>query len=166
MSFSSSDDDSQQRFALGFLFALIALVVAGVVGTVVVKRGLGGAKAPAVAAAPAAAVADDGASVRVENGVVKFYFATGKAEPHPDGAQALATIVDGVKAGKKAAISGYVDSTGSAAANEEISKQRAFAVRDLIKSLGVADEQIDLRKPDNIQAGTGAQARRVEVTLQ
>jgi len=30
----------------------------------------------------------------------------------------------------------------------------------------VADEQIDLRKPDNIQAGTGAQARRVEVTLQ
>jgi hypothetical protein len=61
-------------------FALIALVVAGVVGTVVVKRGLGGAKAPAVAAAPAAAVADDGASVRVENGVVKFYFATGKAD--------------------------------------------------------------------------------------
>ena len=80
MSFSSSDDDSQQRFALGFLFALIALVVAGVVGTVVVKRGLGGAKAPAVAAAPAAAVAADGASVRVENGVVKFYFATGKAD--------------------------------------------------------------------------------------
>ena len=33
MSFSSSDDDSQQRFALGFLFALIALVVSIVVGT-------------------------------------------------------------------------------------------------------------------------------------
>ena len=27
MSFNSSDDDSQQRFALGFLFALIALVI-------------------------------------------------------------------------------------------------------------------------------------------
>ena len=117
------------------------------------------------ATAPAGAKADAD-SVQVEGNVVRFYFATGKAAPHPDGARALQVIVDGVKAGKKAIVSGYVDSTGSAAANEEISKQRAFAVRDLIKSLGVADEQIDLRKPDNIQAGTGAQARRVEVTLQ
>ena len=58
---SSSDDDSQERFALGFLFALIALVISVVVGTVVVKRL--GAKAPAqpaavvVDAAPAAPVA-------------------------------------------------------------------------------------------------------------
>ena len=121
--------------------------------------------APVAATAPAGAMADAD-SVQVEGNVVRFYFATGKAAPHPDGARALQVIVDGVKAGKKAIVSGYVDSTGSAAANEEISKQRAFAVRDLIKSLGVADEQIDLRKPDNIQAGTGAQARRVEVTLQ
>ena len=121
--------------------------------------------APVAATAPAGAMADAD-SVQVEGNVVRFYFATGKAAPHPDGARALQVIVDGVKAGKKAIVSGYVDSTGSAAANEEISKQRAFAVRDLIKSLGVTDEQIDLRKPDNIQAGTGAQARRVEVTLQ
>lgn len=121
--------------------------------------------APVAATAPAGAMADAD-SVQVEGNVVRFYFATGKATPHPDGARALQVIVDGVKAGKKAIVSGYVDSTGSAAANEEIAKQRAFAVRDLIKSLGVADEQIDLRKPDNIQAGTGAQARRVEVTLQ
>ena len=121
--------------------------------------------APVAATAPAGAMADAD-SVQVEGNVVRFYFATGKAAPHPDGARALQVIVDGVKAGKKAIVSGYVDATGSAAANEEISKQRAFAVRDLIKSLGVADEQIDLRKPDNIQAGTGAQARRVEVTLQ
>ena len=121
--------------------------------------------APVAATAPAGAMADAD-SVQVEGNVVRFYFATGKAAPHPDGARALQVIVDGVKAGKKAIVSGYVDATGSAAANEEISKQRAFAVRDLIKTLGVADEQIDLRKPDNIQAGTGAQARRVEVTLQ
>jgi len=45
---SSSDDDSQQRFALGFLFALIALVISAVVGTVVVKRvGTSGAAKPA-----------------------------------------------------------------------------------------------------------------------
>ena len=48
MSFSSSDDDSQQRFALGFLFALIALVVSTILGVVVFKRGIAHApKAPA-----------------------------------------------------------------------------------------------------------------------
>ena len=84
----------------------------------------------------------------------------------PDGAGALARIVDGAKAGKKAIVSGYVDSTGSAAANAEIAKQRAEAVRDLLKSLGLTDEQIELQKPADIQGGSGPQARRVEVTLQ
>ena len=135
------------------------------------------ARATAAAEAPAAAVtapasttaavpAADAASVVVEGDKVIFYFATGKADPHPDGAGALARIVDGVKAGKKAVVSGYVDSTGSAAANAEIAKQRAMAVRDLLKGLGVADEQIELQKPADIQGGSGPQARRVEVTLQ
>ena len=53
MSFNSSDDDSQQRFALGFLFALIALVVSTVVGVVVYKRGIAHAhKAPAALKTP------------------------------------------------------------------------------------------------------------------
>ena len=168
MSFSSSDDDSQQRFALGFLFALIALVVAGVVGTVVVKRGLGGAKAPAVAAAPAAAaaVADDGASVRVENGVVKFYFATGKADLAAGANEALADIVKGVAAGQKAVVSGFHDATGDAALNAELAKNRALAVRDALQALGVAEDRIELKKPEATQGtGSNAEARRVEVVL-
>lgn len=168
MSFSSSDDDSQQRFALGFLFALIALVVAGVVGTVVVKRGLGGAKAPAVAAAPAAAaaVADDGASVRVENGVVKFYFATGKADLAAGANEALADIVKGVAAGQKAVVSGFHDATGDAAQNAELAKNRALAVRDALQALDVAEDRIELKKPEATQGtGSNAEARRVEVVL-
>ena len=166
MSFSSSDDDSQQRFALGFLFALIALVVAGVVGTVVVKRGLGGAKAPAVAAAPSAAVADDGASVRVENGVVKFYFATGKADLAAGANEALTDIVKGVAAGQKAVVSGFHDATGDAAQNAELAKNRALAVRDALKALGVAEDRIELKKPEATQGtGSNAEARRVEVVL-
>jgi len=167
MSFSSSDDDSQQRFALGFLFALIALVVAGVVGTVVVKRGLGGAKAPAVAAAPAAAVADDGASVRVENGVVKFYFATGKADLAAGANEALAEVVKGVvEGGKMAVVSGFHDATGDAALNAELAKQRALGVSDALKVLGVAEDKVELKKPEVTQgSGSNAEARRVEVVL-
>ena len=166
MSFSSSDDDSQQRFALGLVFALIALVVASVVGTVVVKRGMGGAKAPAVAAAPAAAVADDVASVRVENGVVKFYFATAKAELAAGANEALADVVKGVAEGKKAVVSGFHDATGDAALNAELAKQRAVAVAEALKALGVTEDKVELKKPEETTAtGSNAEARRVEVTL-
>ena len=173
---SSSDDDSQQRFALGFLFALIALVISTVVGTVVVKRlGATGAAQPAAAAtaaAPAAAAAAatdttaDAASVRVENGVVKFYFATAKADLAAGAAEALADVVKGVAEGKKAMVSGFHDATGDAALNEELAKQRALAVRDALTALGVAEDKIELKKPEVTTAtGSDAEARRVEVAL-
>ncbi len=175
MSFNSSDDDSQQRFALGFLIALIALLISVVVGTVVVKQVRGSAApktaATAVAsnapAAPAAdAVATDGASVRVENGVVKFYFASAKADLAAGANEALADVVKGVAEGKKAVISGFHDATGDAALNAELAKQRAFAVRDALKVLGVAEDKIELKKPEETTAsGSNAEARRVEVAL-
>jgi outer membrane protein OmpA-like peptidoglycan-associated protein len=174
---SSSDDDSQQRFALGFLFALLALVISVVVGTVVVKQMGGKGAAPATTAvasnAPAAVVADpaaatdaDAASVRVENGVVKFYFATAKAEVAAGASEALVDVVKGVAEGKKAVVSGFHDATGDAAMNEELAKQRAFAVRDALKALGVAEDKIELKKPEVTTAsGSNAEARRVEVAL-
>ncbi|MFN3436171.1 MAG: OmpA family protein [Acidovorax sp.] len=171
---SSSDDDSQQRFALGFLFALIALIISVVVGTVVVKQMGGKGAAPATTAvasnAPAAVVADpaaaDAASVRVENGVVKFYFATAKSDVAAGANEALADVVKGVAEGKKAVVSGFHDATGDAALNEELAKQRAFAVRDALKALGVADDKIELKKPEVTTAsGSNAEARRVEVAL-
>ena len=169
---SSSDDDSQERFALGFLLALIALVISVVVGTVVVKRL--GAKAPAqpaavvVDAAPAAPVAveEDVASVRVENGVVKFYFATAKAELAAGANEALADVVKGVAEGKKAVVSGFHDATGDAALNAELAKQRAVAVAEALKALGVTEDKVELKKPEETTAtGSNAEARRVEVTL-
>ena len=170
---SSSDDDSQQRFALGFLFALIALVISVVVGTVVVKRvGASGAAAqpaPVVAAdaaAPAAVAMADEASVRVEDGVVKFFFASGKAELAAGANEALADVVKGVAEGKTALVSGFHDATGDAAMNAELAKQRAFAVRDALKGLGVAEDKIELKKPEETTAsGSNAEARRVEVAL-
>lgn len=167
MSFSSSDDDSQQRFALGFLFAIIVLVVAVVVGTVVVKRGMArpAKAAPAVAVVPVAPI-EELASVRVENGMVLFFFATSKAELATGANEALADIVKGVGEGKKAVVSGFHDATGDAAANAELAKQRALAVRDALMALGVGDDKIELKKPEQTQGtGDAAQARRVEVVL-
>ncbi len=176
MSFTSSDDDSQERFALGFLFALIALVVSTVVGVVVYKRGIAHAPAkPAIiktvevtaVGAGCNVIAEDAASVVVmDNGVVKFFFATGKAEVAAGANTALVEVVKGVAEGKKIEISGYHDATGDLAKNQELAKLRAIAVADALKSLGVAEDKISLKKPEQSQAsGTNAEARRVEVIL-
>lgn len=166
MSFNS-DDDGQQRFALGFLFALIALVVCAVLGTVVYQRVLKTPE-PAVIAAtlPAAVIAGEQAQVWVDNGVVKFYFATGKTDVAIGGNEALADVVRGVAHGKRARISGFHDATGNAAANAKLAKQRAMAVHSTLLSLGADKNMIELLKPEHTQAsGSNAEARRVEVML-
>ena len=117
--------------------------------------------------APAPLAAVDAASVKVEGGVVKFFFASGKAELAPGANAALADVVTGVSGGKKAVLSGFHDASGDAAMNAELAKQRAMNVRDALKSAGVTEDKIELKKPEVASAGTdAAQARRVEVTLQ
>jgi cytochrome c oxidase subunit II len=66
----------------------------------------------------------------------------------------------------KIALSGYVDASGSAAKNAELAKQRAFAVRDALTKAGIPAERIELRKPSQVEAGSGAdaaRARRVDI---
>jgi outer membrane protein OmpA-like peptidoglycan-associated protein len=179
-----SQDDDNHGLVLGVIFGVIALVVSLVIGLGVYTNNKKNMAAPAAAPvaeaaaasqattpAPAPAVpaepAGNSASVVVENGVVKFYFASGKADVAADGAKALSDIAAGLKAGKTATISGFVDSSGSAAKNAELAKKRATAVRDLLVSLGAPQDKVQLKKPDSVKAtGSAAQARRVEVTLQ
>ena len=131
--------------------------------------GSGGGFSPGVAAAGAgigAAVAD-GPSIKVEDGVVKFYFASGSDELARGAAEALGDVVRWVAAGKKAVISGFHDVTGDPAKNEELAKQRALRVRDALTALGIGEDKLDLRKPAVTTAdGSNAEARRVEVTLE
>ena len=171
---SSSSDDGQERFALGFLFALITLILSTVLGVVVYKSGSTPAPVASSMAAPAevpavvevVTIEENGASVRVEEGVVKFYFGPSKADIAAGANEALADVVAGVATGKKAIISGFHDDTGGAAMNAELAKKRAFAVRDALIALGVTEAQIELNKPEQMQAsGTNAEARRVEVIL-
>jgi K(+)-stimulated pyrophosphate-energized sodium pump len=111
--------------------------------------------------------AADAASIKVENGVVKFYFASGSAAVADGAAAALADVAKGVADGKKAVVSGYTDASGDPAKNEELAKQRAFAVRDALKAAGVAEDKVELKKPEQLTgSGDAAEARRVEVSLQ
>ena len=135
-------------------------------GAAGVAAGTANGAAPASTADMTTAAAD-GPSIRVENGVVKFYFASGSADLAPGAADALGDVVKGVAAGQTAVISGYHDTTGDPAQNEELAKQRALAVRDALKALGIGDDKLDLRKPELTTAtGSNAEARRVEVSLQ
>lgn len=123
--------------------------------------------APASTAAMASGDVGDGAAIRVEGGVVKFYFASAKADLAGGAQAALADVAKGVADGKKAVVSGYTDASGDPAKNEELAKQRAFAVRDALKAAGIAEDKIELKKPEQSTAGGSAsEARRVEVTLQ
>ena len=110
--------------------------------------------------------AQDEARIVTANGAVKFYFATGKADVAPGAQEALKDVLVAALGGKKVVVSGYHNSTGNAQANEELSKQRAFAVRTVLLGFGVPDKQIELRKPSDTEAGSGAEARRVEVFVE
>ena len=129
-----------------------------------------------VASAPAAAseasapapVAADNARVVYENGVATFFFATGKNDV-AEGAQTIvADVINAGKDGKKLVVSGFTDSTGNAAANEELSKQRAQAVQAFFEAQGVNAANIELRKPENTTGAVGndVEGRRVEVKVE
>ena len=113
-------------------------------------------------------VSPDEARVLYQDQVAKFYFATAKADV-PEGAEVMvADVIAAGKAGKKLVISGFADSTGNAAANAELSKKRANAVKAFFEAQGVDAANIELRKPENTTGAVGndAEGRRVEVKVE
>ncbi|MDO8890001.1 MAG: OmpA family protein [Hydrogenophaga sp.] len=166
---SSQDNEVEYRVVAVLLVAVIVLVTGFAVG-LGIHKSRGGAPSTqmaAPAAVPAVAVASsDDASVVVENGVVKFYFASGKADLASGALVALGDAIAAAKAGKQLVLSGFHDATGDPAFNAELAKQRALAVRDALVGAGVAETSMELKKPEQT-TGTGndAEARRVEVMI-
>lgn len=101
--------------------------------------------------------------------MLTVYFDTGKSEVSND----LTTAASAVKAYLDAnpaatlAVSGYNDPTGNAAANAELSKNRAQSVKAALEKLGFAADRVVLEKPaEATTTGTdNSAARRVEVTV-
>nr|WP_315183643.1 OmpA family protein [uncultured Albidiferax sp.] len=161
----SSDDDTDHGVVLAILFGVVAAIIGLVIGLGIYKTLPKSGAAPAAVAA-VEVVEMDGASVKVVDGIVKFYFATGKADIAAGANEALVEVIKLAADGKAVRVSGFHDSTGSLEQNQELAKQRAIAVRDTLAALGVAADKIELVKPEAMTGtGSNAEARRVEVVI-
>lgn len=120
------------------------------------------------AASPVSAPAADTSQVVMDGGVAKFFFATGKNDVAEGAEQVVADLIEAGKDGKKLVISGFADSTGNAASNQELSKKRAQAVQAFFEAHGVKAGNIELRKPKSTTGAEGndAEGRRVEVKVE
>ena len=191
----SQDDDALHGVVLTVVFCLVALVITLVLAqaigrsrdTILQAQTLVGTKQDATSltaiatasavsgvvvtspqdAVSAAQAVSDAGSVKVEYGVVKFYFASGKAYLAPGAVDALAGVVKGAGVDRKLVVSGFHDATGNAAQNAELARQRAWAVRNALRAAGVREQQIDVNNPtQTVDTHNNAEARRVEVALQ
>ena len=104
----------------------------------------------------------------------KLLFTTDSAVLRPEAVEQVAKLGDILAKypEDRIRIQGHTDSTGSAAHNEELSLRRAQAVREVLLSRGVKQEQmlvegIGERRPlaDNGSAAGRAQNRRVELHI-
>ena len=182
-----SANEDTERDGMGVALPVATAVVIAIATTLFVGVGMIRKKAAVsaaptsavVAVAPASAPVDtasvmtaaasaDAARIEVVDGVVRFYFASGKADVAAGAKEALAEAVAAAKAGKMLELSGFHDSTGSAELNAELAKKRAFAVRDALLAEGVAESSITLKKPEAMPNthGSDPNARRVDVVIQ
>ena len=95
------------------------------------------------------------------------HFAPGKATLDAEAMRLLKTLMPAMRAGPNPIdVTGYADRTGNHAANVELAKRRAAAVRDALLAEGIAADRVHLKAPQDV-TGTGddREARRVEIAV-
>ena len=98
----------------------------------------------------------------------KIFFGVGSTELPANAGEVLAGVIAKAKAnsGAKVAISGFHDPSGDPVKNEELAKNRAKAVREVLKNAGITEDRIEMRKPVvTTGSGSAEDARRVEVSV-
>jgi membrane fusion protein (multidrug efflux system) len=95
--------------------------------------------------------------------IVKF--AIGKAALDAEALRLLKGFAPAMKAGPNPIdVTGFADRTGNHAANIELAKRRAIAVRDALVVEGVPTDRIRLKPPQDVTGpGSDSEARRVEI---
>jgi outer membrane protein OmpA-like peptidoglycan-associated protein len=173
---TSSDDDSRRgAAATGWGDYLpLAVLVLGMLGLLWYLTRPAPAPAPAAPVAAAAPAIPDGAGIveAVVDGkpMVSIYFETAKFDIYPNFDARTEAVRSYLAAHPDShlQISGFNDPRGDAAFNAELSKNRAFAVRDGLARLGVPVAMMDLVKPADTTdtVDSYAVARRVDVTVE
>jgi photosynthetic reaction center cytochrome c subunit len=121
------------------------------------------ASAAAAPAAPAPAPSSGLAPATV-------FFAVGSSALTDEGSKVLVGLASSMTSGTdaKVAISGFHSAAGSLAQNQELAKQRAFAVRDALTAAGIPEDRLVLEKPMQTEtnvSGEDPRSRRVDVAV-
>jgi len=126
-------------------------------------HGTAAAPAPTVATAPAPA------ATPAAGRPVRLHFETGSVALSSENQKIIAAVAQRMKEtpGLKVDVSGFADKTGNPEQNLELAKQRAIAVHDALKSAGIAEDRLNLAKPEQVILGAGqdAEGRRVEISI-
>ena len=95
------------------------------------------------------------------------HFAKGKSTLDAESIRLLKGFAPPMKEGKNPiSVTGFADRSGNHAANVELAKRRAAAVRDALVAEGIPAERIQLAPPrDVIGSGSDDEARRVELAV-
>ena len=95
------------------------------------------------------------------------HFARGKATLDAEALRLLKGFAPAMKTGANAIdVTGYAGRTGDHAANVELAKRRAAAVRAALVDEGIADDRVNLKPPVDVTGSGGDdEARRVDLTV-
>jgi len=100
--------------------------------------------------------------------IARLYFENNSAEFPADIELSLAAVIAYLKRNKDltAVISGFHSDVGSLERNQELAKQRAVSVSQLLQKSGIGVSRIVLEKPvETTGSGSAEEARRVEVSI-
>lgn len=167
---NSQNNEPEMRIVGVLLVTVVLLIVSFVIGlSIQTAKPKGEPTLPmSLASVPQSTPEPiDEARVVVAPGMVKFYFASGKADLAAGTQDALAMAVLAAKSGQQLTISGFHDITGSPAMNAVLARQRALSVRSALLTAGVSESFMTITTPEQMPEDTNlAEARRVEVVIQ